>query len=259
MCAVIVALLPTSPRRRRRVAWLAACTAVVAVAVVAIMLLPTPTQLPETFHGQASIAPPHVRLSKADRRRIERVVDRFVLAAVERRDPSLAFDLSGPNLRGTSTRANWVAGDIPVAAFPARGRRFHGWTHVSATPAGVVFDLLIQPRPGATVGATAFGVQAVRRGGNWVVDGWYPKATFTSVGTKHPRIVGPADRGANYNAPGKSHTSLPTGRLSRWWLAVPLAIVCFGLAAIGLIVGRNWLRYRRMRAAVRAAIEQEGR
>ena len=251
---MIVALLPASPRRRRRIGWLAAAGSLVVLIVGAIFFLPSPHKLPETFSGPASIdAPGQAHVSSPERRRINTTVDRFVLAALDRSDPGTAWDLAGPDLRGTSTRADWVAGKIPVGLFPVAGTRFRGWTHISASPGAVTFDLLIQPRAGSQVGATAFSVQAIRRHGGWVINRWYTLATFTPVGTKHPHIVGPND----FGAPGQGDAHVDRARLGRWWLAVPAGFFALGLFVVGLVVGRNWLRYRRMRAAIRAARTDE--
>ena len=248
---MIVALLPASPRRRRRIGWLAAAGSLVVLVGGGIFLLPSPHKLPETFSGPASIdAPGQAHVSSPERRRINTTVDRFVLAALDRSDPGTAWDLAGPDLRGTSTRADWVAGKMPVGLFPVAGTHFHGWTHISASPGAVTFDLLIQPRAGSQVGATAFSVQVTRRHGGWVVNRWYTQATFTPVGTKHPHIVGPNDFGAG--TPGPVEGRADRARLARWWLAAPAGFFVLGLLAVGLVVSRDWLRYRRMRAAVRA-------
>jgi hypothetical protein len=246
---MIVALLPASPRRRRRVAWLASAGGVLVLIVVAILSLPSPKPIPETFSGRAAVdTPGQARVAPSQRRLIDTTVDRFVLAALVDRDLGRAWDLAGPDLRGTSRRADWVAGQTPVPPFPALGKQFHGWTHVVAHPGVVTFNLLIQPRAGATVGATAFSVQVIRRHGTWLVNRWYTEATFTPVGTKNPRIVGPNDFGAGTPGPVEGRTD--RARLSQWWLTVPVALFALGLLFVGVVVARNWLCYRRMRAAL---------
>lgn len=254
---MIVALLPASPRRRRRLALLTACGIVLALVVVAILALPEPHRLPETFSGRASVdTPGTTHVPAVERRRIDAVVDRFVIAALDRGGLGTAWDLAGPDLRGTTTRADWIAGNTPVAPFPALGRQFHGWTHVIARPNSVTFDLLIQPRPGGRVngervGAIAFSVQVIRQHGTWIVNRWYTSATFTPAGTKHPHIVGPNDFGAGPTSTAPNPVN-GQGRIARWWLAVPVAIFALGLLTVGIVIGRNWRRYRRMRAALAA-------
>lgn len=251
---MIVALLPASPRRRRRIAWLTGLGVVAALVIGSIFLLPSPHKIPETFSGPASVdTPGTTRVSPLVHRQIDATIDRFVLAALARGDLGTAWDLSGPDLRGTTTRADWIAGRTPVAPFPIAGTTFHGWTHVIAHPDRVTFDLLIQPRAGAKVdgarvGATAFSVQVIRRHGAWAVNRWYTEATFTPVGTKHPHIVGPND----FGAAGRGSGDVQHGRIGRWWLAVPIGLFALGFLIVAVVAGRNWRRYRRMRAALRA-------
>ncbi len=251
---MIVALLPASPRRRRRIAWLAGLGFVAALAVGSIFLLPSPHTIHETFSGPASVdTPGTTHVSLLEHRRIDATIDRFVIAALARGDLGTAWDLSGPDLRGTTSRADWIAGRTPVSPFPVAGEEFHGWTHVVAYPRSVTFDLLIQPRAGAKVdgarvGATAFSVQVIRRHGTWAVNRWYTQATFSPVGTKHPHIVGPND----FGAVGRGDGHVQHGRIGYWWLAVPIGVFGLGFVVVGIVVGRNWRRYRRMRAAVRS-------
>lgn len=232
-------------------AWLTGAGAVVTLFVVfGVVLYPSPHPLPEIFSGAAQVdTSGHMHLTAVERRKIEASVDRFALAALDRSDPGTAWDLAGPDMRGTSARADWIAGKMPVGLFPTGGKHFPGWNHISASRGEVSFDVLIQPRHGAKVGATAFGVQAIRRNGGWVVNRWYPLAVFTAVGTtKHPHIVGPYD----YGAAGRGAGQVDHGRINPWWLLVPAALFALGLLVVAFIVLRNWRRYRRMRAEVRA-------
>ena len=254
---MIVALLPASPRRRRRIAWLAGLGLVAALAIGSIFLLPSPHKIPEIFSGPASVdTPGTTHVSPLVHRQVDATIDRFVLAALARSDLGTAWDLSGPDLRGTTTRADWIAGRTPVAPFAIAGKEFHGWTHVVAHPDRVTFDLLIQPRAGAKIGATAFSVQVIRRHGAWAVNRWYTLATFSPVGTKHPHIVGPND----FGAAGRGSGDVQRGRIGYRWLAVPIGVFGLGFLFVGIVVGRNWLRYRRVRAAVKAErANDEGR
>jgi hypothetical protein len=246
---MIVALLPASPRRRRRIVWLTAAGCILVLAIGAVFLLPAPKPIPETFSGRASVdTSGRAHLTAIERRRIDRALDRFVLAALDRSDSGTAWDLAGPDLRGTGTREDWIAGKMPIGLFPVAGRQFHGWTHVSTGPGEVSFDLLIQPRAGSGLGATAFSVQVIRRGRRWLVNRWYANATFTPIGTKHPHIVGPND----FTAPGQGNASVQRGRIGRWVVAVPVGLFALGFLVVGLALTRNWLRYRRMRSALEA-------
>ena len=218
---------------------------VVAAAAATIALLPGRSASNETFSDQPAqvVEQRHPRLSTAERRRIQRTVDRFVLAALDRSNPVLAWQLAGPDLRGSSSARDWAEGSMPIPEYPARGTRFHGWTQVVVARGSVLFDLLVQPRKGAKVGPIVYSAQVVRRRGGWAVNRWYPIAQLSRVGER-PSVVGPNDFVAAGGGAADSETS---GALGAQWIAVPVGL--FGLALVGvtLVLSRNWLRFRRAR------------
>src|SRR5512135_1917412 len=59
------------------------------------------------------------RIATADRAAITAVLNRYVPAALERKDLRLAYELSGPYVRGGMTLKEWLHGGIPVYPFPA--------------------------------------------------------------------------------------------------------------------------------------------
>jgi hypothetical protein len=241
-----VRLLPESPKRRRRLRWLALGALVASSAAVTIVLLPKDRPIAEQASNQpAQVAESRqAHLSTTDRVRINATVDRFLVAALDRRDPATAWALAGPDLRGSSTAADWAAGNMPLPRYPARGRHFRGWTQVDVGRNSVSFNLLVQPRASSKAGAMALSIQVVRRARSWAVNRAYPAATFTAVGEK-PRVVGPNDFGAL----GRGEAATSKGTLSRKWFAVPVALFVLGLLGVALVVSRNWLRYRRARRA----------
>src|SRR5262245_17952481 len=85
------------------------------------------------------------RLDQADRAEINRVVDRFVVLALKRRDPGAAWSLASQNLRAGSTRKDWERGEVPALPYPARGKHFHTWSLAYAQPKLVGIDLLVRP------------------------------------------------------------------------------------------------------------------
>jgi hypothetical protein len=118
-----------------------------------------------------------VRLRAADRRAINRTLNAFVPAAVERKDPLAAYRLATKQLRQSATRQQWRKGEIPVYPYPASKRR--DWTLNFSLPGHVSLDLFIQPQRGADVGPIAFTVE-LRRGAHrrWLVDSFFPTAMF---------------------------------------------------------------------------------
>lgn len=122
--------------------------------------------------------PRQVPLSQADRRAIDALLDRFVPSAVERRHPAAAWPLVTPAMRAGTTLREWARGEVPVVAYPARGRRFHNWVLQYSYRDVVGLELGLEPRPGAKVGAAAFQVELKRRRGVWLVDSIYLRAIY---------------------------------------------------------------------------------
>ena len=98
-----------SPRARRRLIWLAAALVSAAVAAAVIALLPKGSTLPTrtAASGGSEVVPVterQVRLSLADRRRIDALLDRFVPSAFARHDPGASYALATPALRAGTPR-----------------------------------------------------------------------------------------------------------------------------------------------------------
>jgi hypothetical protein len=241
-----VFLIPESPRRRRHLFWLSVSACVVVSAAAVIVLLPKGHAIPERVSNEpAQVAEQgSTRLSPVDRRRIAATLDRFLVAALDRRDPAAAWALAGPGLRGSSTLADWAAGKMPIPVYPARGAHFRGWSQLDVSPDSVSFNLIVQPRAGSKSGALALAVQVVRSADTWVVDSLYPVASFTPVGER-PHVVGPND----FGPVGRGQPAAAGGTLDVAWIAVPVGLFLVGLLVVMLVVGRNWLRYRRARKA----------
>jgi hypothetical protein len=174
-------LLPSSARMRRRLSILA----VLALAAVGIWAWQTAAPPPKKVDDAATDpgAPMvvgrerEVPLRRADRAEINRILDLFVPAAVERKNPLAAYRLATPQMRASATRAEWKRGDIPVYPYPASERR--DWTLNFSLPRYVSLDLFVQPKKGADVGPIAFTVELRRgKGRHWLVDSFFPTAMF---------------------------------------------------------------------------------
>lgn len=239
-----------SPRRRRRLFW-GAGLGVLAVAVVfAVKAMPgAKEQPPETFSNQQAYdVLAHEKLVKVkprDRSAINRTLDRFVPAAVARRDPAGAYAVSTPNLRSQATAKQWRTGDIPVHPFPARGRTFHGWTVNYAMRNHVNLDLLVMPDLKKELRPIAFTIDVEKVKGEWLVDAVLPIAVFAPLppqGNRGP-VISTYDlvpSGVRGGAGGKS-------RLSYAWFLLPVVLIGGGILFVVAFVVRGSLRDRRVR------------
>jgi hypothetical protein len=247
---MILGSVLASPRRRRRLAWGAAVGALVVAGVVAMKAMPEPEKLPpETFSKQRAwdvlAHEKYVKLKRRDRSAINTTLDRFVPAAVARKNPVDAYAVSTPNLRSQATGRQWRTGDIPVHPFPARGHTFHGWTVNYAQRKHVNLDLLLMPDLKKEVHPIAFTIDVEKVHGKWLVDAVMPIAVFAPLppqGNRGPMISTP-----DLAPSGVQAGPAATSRLSHAWFILPFALVG---GAVVLLVGfalRSWLRDRRRR------------
>src|SRR4029079_11291766 len=103
-------LVPSSPRVRRRVAWIGGPLAIVGAIVAVMVLVPggkTPSPEVAKNAPRAQAVSQSTYVSPADRRAINKTLDRFVPAALGRSAPQTAWNLSGPGLKGATTLQQW--------------------------------------------------------------------------------------------------------------------------------------------------------
>jgi hypothetical protein len=177
------------------------------------------------------------RMSPADRAAISVLVDRFVKGAVLRENLSGAWRLAGPGVRGGTTRADWLKGTgVTVQRFPARETDFeHAWTGELVSPNEAELSMILHPKPTAHgYDETAFAVDVRKLGGRWLVDSFYPAATFGKTG-----VVGSGDF---QMFRGDRDFSSTNRRISGHWLLDALGAVG---AVIVLIPLGVWVRVKR--------------
>jgi hypothetical protein len=180
-------------------------------------------------------------LSAADRAAIDRTLDVFVPAALDRRHSERAWALATPALHVGGTRAGWARGELPVMPFPAAGTHFHGWTVDAARPGAVDIVLLVHPRKGARVGAVSFDVRMRKARGRWLVDSFVPAAFFAAPGSVSHMLAAP-DLAPGPAAPPYGER----GRIGRnWVLVVGGTLLGVVLLAPVLVLVAHRLRNRR--------------
>jgi hypothetical protein len=238
-----------SPRRRRRLLWVAGFAVLSIVVTIAAKAMPKGEELPpETFGAQRAVdvlaEEKLVKVTPRDRAAINRTLDRFVPAAVARRNPADAYAVSTPNLRGQATARQWRTGDIPVHPFPARGRAFHGWTVNYAMRDHVNLDLLVMPDLRKERRPIAFTIDLEKIRGRWLVDAVLPIAVFAPLPPQGNR--GPVISTYDLVPSGVRGGAGSKSRLSHAWFVVPFVLVAGGLAFVGGLLARSWLRDRRI-------------
>lgn len=231
-----------SARMRRRFLWIAALAVAAGVAAIVIALLPSSKG---GFKGTVESGPVQVvrperqvPLTARDRREINALLDRFVPAAVARRDPAAAWDLVTSTLHSGTTRAQWATGQIPVSPFDVGGTTFHGWTVVTSYPRDVTLDLTLLPR-NPKDGPGAFTVYLKRVRGRWLVDEFYRRTSYAPAGT--PTAPSTSTAPAHRQAPEGSK-----GRLSPIWFLVPLGLLSLIVLVPLIVFGKGWLDDKRV-------------
>jgi hypothetical protein len=137
--------------------------------------------------------PRAVPLTPERRRTINMLLDEFVPAAVERKDPMRALALVTPAFRAGVSRADWARGKLPVLPYDARGERFHGWTLDYSLAKEMSVDVMLQPAATEKRGAIAFTAVFKRQRGNWLVDAFIQAAAFAPANAETSRILAQPD------------------------------------------------------------------
>jgi hypothetical protein len=246
---------------RRRLAWLGACVAVAGAVAAAIVLVPGAHKSHDTVQpgGHVAVAQKKIRVTSADRRAINSLLDAFVPDAVERRNVQRALPLVTHAFRAGVTNDEWMHGSLPVMPYDAVGRKFHGWTLIYAYPREISVALLLNPAPKEQLGAIAFTVVVKKPGKRWLVDSIVPAASFarrmSAPKKEKPHLLAQNDFMPAASTPSsQAVAAAPTGRgadsLSTTWLLVPGAILALlVLVPIGVGIGhvrrnrRAWRDY----------------
>jgi hypothetical protein len=247
---MVMHLLPSSPRIRRRLGWGVVLGGAVGAVVLATVLLPdrngaierdTPVAAASRPVDTQSRTPRAVRLTPSARREVTAALDRFILTGVAGPHPGAAWDLTTDALHAGSRRADWAKGETPFWRFPARGSHFSGWVLKYSYPGDVGLDIFLQPKPRAKTGPIAFRAEFKRVGGTWLVETWQPMAMFSK-----------ADETAKVLAQPDLAPGIATGadqRISPNWIFLPLGLLVGAIVLIPLAVAVwNW---RKNREAVR--------
>jgi hypothetical protein len=240
----------SSPRFRRRVLKLGLLLAVVvSAALVSIFFWNTATVVETPLHGRADVYVPPipVKMAPAERRAVIATAALFVETAVRREHAERAYELVGPNLRGTTTRAEWRDGDIPVVPYPVDDAR---WKFDYSYANEIGLQVAVFPRPGATVRPAVFnlslrstGAGAERR---WLVDSWSPRGG--GGGSRPSRSEGSPFRVDLASSPRSASTNL-----GAVWLLVPAGLVALALLVPAVLIVIERARSRRAQRAYEAS------
>ncbi|MGN6799593.1 MAG: hypothetical protein ACTHKS_15740 [Gaiellaceae bacterium] len=243
--------IPESPRLRRRLKWVAIAGLLVVAGVLVAVLIPS--KGPSEGAATGSNAPAqlavntHQKLSRADRRKIDALLDQFIPAAVGRSDLSGAWALAGPEMRSASSLAAFRKGSLPVPSYPVNEKNYHHWRAIDVERNSVVLNILVHPKNPKTLGTWVFSIDVVKSKGAWLVNHIYTIAVMNPP--ERPSTVthelGPAD----YAAPPPTQRTSTTASPSSRSLLLPvvgifaiLLLIPLGLGVAALVRARRWRR-----------------
>ena len=231
-------LLPSSPRKRRRLFRIGLALTALAATVGALLLLPEPAKPPpETFSDEpADIYVPQkpIKLDRQAKREIGETLEQFVQAGLGRRDLTTAYRLATPQLRGGISLREWKRGDLPVFPYAARKGDGHAWTKDYAFGDTVGVEIFLHPAPSEKLGPIAFKGSVRKLNGRWLVDSVVPAAIFSRDGEK-PRVFANTDFQRGTLGSG-GHGA----KLGASWLLIPAGLLALCvLFPLGLLLRRR--------------------
>lgn len=200
---------------------------------------------PTVNEGPAQLATQtNLKLARKDRLAIDKLLAKFVPAAVEHRSATLAWSLAGPELKASSTLADWKKGNSPIPYYPVKESTFTGWPTLDVERNSVILSLLVHPTKGhESLGDYTFSVETIRSRHGWLVNRLYTIA-INKPPRGGPHEVGPADFGAQGQG-GPPPTKRPALGTD-WFLPVFFGLIA-ALSAPFLIGAFLFVRSRRRR------------
>jgi hypothetical protein len=236
---------------RRRLAWIGGTAAIVALVIaVGVMWPNTGTETPEQFSaGQAYVyhEPKRVELTQVDRAKALATAANFVTYAVARRKVERAYDLTGPELKGGLSRAEWKSQDIPVVPFPVEEAR---WKIEYSYSDALGLQVMLFPTAASKLRPSMFAMELTPPGqgeNRWLVSSWAPVGmTGAGAGGAAPAAQ-PSGAGG---VPNLGDSSLQQGdaRLDAKWLLAPLGLLLLVPLIVSAYYVRGWRRGRRAEA-----------
>jgi hypothetical protein len=247
-----------SARSRRRLLWAGGVLVAVLVGVVIYLVVPnqrggiaTPEQT-----GTVQLVPrtKQVPVTAEARASIDSLFDRFVPAAIARRDPGSARPYVTANLWSQATPAQWRAGSIPVPPYEPAGTTFHGWSTLYSYPRLVGVRLTLEPRrSGDPVGS--FVVNVKRVGPRWLVDQIYEEGLHGGAAAA-PAPATPKASAPRATTTANADTGLH-GQIGGIWLFVPLGLLSLVVIVPAILFTRHWWTDRKVKRRYRTELSKE--
>jgi hypothetical protein len=178
--------LPQSHRKRVRLAWGSAGALVVLTIAGLVVFVPntghsSATPINEQQRAQVFRLPKTVQATPEQKAAAQATLDRFVRSAFIRRNLAASWPLASPHMKVGVSRADWLAGNLPIVPYPATAFRTAGYT-LKAQYKGVLdYDVLVLPKEtkaAQLAGQQVYSCELDEIRGAWFVDSCYPRKTL---------------------------------------------------------------------------------
>lgn len=178
----MIGALRTSHRARARAGWGAALGGAVVIVAALILLFPNTghkTVAPIDYGREAKVVrtPPTVTLAAGERAAILATLDKFLRSAVLRQHPGTSWSLTTAYMRKTTTRHDWLDGDLPVAPYPVRAFASVQYTLRYSWPEVVGYDMTVMPKRSVGFTSVNYRCELHRVNGRWLVHYCYADST----------------------------------------------------------------------------------
>jgi len=172
-----------APALKRWAPWLGAIVLAAGVAYAIVAFFPKNHAAPTS--AAAASSAPAVKPTKPKKVPLSKdataVARQFLQTAVARTDLDAAWKISGPDLRGPLTHAQWMTGNIPVVPYPMASLAVARFKIDYSYADQALLEVALLPKTGAKIKPQTFylGLKKVRTDGkeHWVVDNWVPRST----------------------------------------------------------------------------------
>ena len=181
-----MALLPSSHRARVRLAWGSAGAAAVVTVVALVVFVPNTghtlsTPIDHTKQAQVFHAPKTVLATPREKADALATLDVFVPSAFTRQHLDRSWPLATEHMKIGTSRADWLAGDLPIVPYPASGYRTFGTVLKYQYRNVLGYDVLVLPKrnaAGTRAGQQVYACELHDVRGRWLVDFCYPRKTL---------------------------------------------------------------------------------
>ena len=141
------------------------------------------SQTPINEHQKAQVyhPPKTVKATPGQRAAALAALDRFTRSAIIRRNLADSWRLATPHMKLGVSRADWLAGNLPVVPYPAWAFRTAGYTLKEQYARMLDYDVLVLPKEtkaAQLAGQQVYSCELHELQGAWLVDSCYPRKTL---------------------------------------------------------------------------------